>query len=435
MSRQRIALLTAVLIASFASKAISATKYWRGDAAVVQKVVTATPENVEIGDVFTLSLGSRSVSFTAAAATVANVTAGLFAAWQANNLPEFQEITASDNTTHLSFLADTAGKDFVLTSSTSDGGMTNDQALVIATTTANAGPHDWSVASNWEPSGVPANGDDVFLANSDVDILYGLDQSGVTLGSLQIQKSFVGKLGLPIVNAADYVEYRPTYLKIGATSLTIGDGVGAGSSRLKLDTGSVQTSLVVSHTNLPESGQQAAFYWKGSNASNSATILRGAIGLAILPGETCTLSALNVGEVEGSGDSLVTIGSGSTIGTVNQVAGAVTSKSSVTTLNLRGGLFAPLHTASITTCSIRAGELQHFSSGTITTLEIAGGTANFAKASIPRAVTNCTLYTGGAIRDPGKRVTWTNGIKLNNTNPTAVTLDIGDHMTLTIGGY
>ena len=58
---------------------------------------------------------------------------------------------------------------------------------------------------------IPGSGDDVFLEDSDVSVLYGLDQSSVSLASLNIAANYTGELGLPRVNAegsTEYVEYR-----------------------------------------------------------------------------------------------------------------------------------------------------------------------------------------------------------------------------------
>jgi len=50
----------------------------------VPQISTLTPENVEVGDVFTAGVGSTSISFTATVATRANVAAGIVAAWNDN---------------------------------------------------------------------------------------------------------------------------------------------------------------------------------------------------------------------------------------------------------------------------------------------------------------------------------------------------------------
>jgi trimeric autotransporter adhesin len=78
-----------------------ALKTWMPRARAVAEVHTITPANVEVGDVFTITINGKTVSFTATATTVANVTAGLAAAWALATEAEFTEITASDQTTHL----------------------------------------------------------------------------------------------------------------------------------------------------------------------------------------------------------------------------------------------------------------------------------------------------------------------------------------------
>jgi len=73
-----------------------ATVRWTPQASAVAQESRATPANVEIGDVFTLKIGGVTIAtFTAAAATVANVTAGLAAAWATSSHPYATAITAS----------------------------------------------------------------------------------------------------------------------------------------------------------------------------------------------------------------------------------------------------------------------------------------------------------------------------------------------------
>ena len=50
------------------------------------------------------------------------------------------------------------------------------------------------------------------------------------------------------LTGSGYAEYREQYLKISATTVNIGSGQGGGSSLIKLDVGSVQTTVVVSGT-------------------------------------------------------------------------------------------------------------------------------------------------------------------------------------------
>jgi hypothetical protein len=117
----------------------------------VAEVYTATPATVQIGDVFTLTIVDEygragSVSFTAAAATVANVTAGLTAAWNASTNAAVATVTAADDTTHVTLTGDVTGFEFTLTGSTTDGGGANTQTLILVNTIQGSGPDDGDFA-------------------------------------------------------------------------------------------------------------------------------------------------------------------------------------------------------------------------------------------------------------------------------------------------
>lgn len=103
------------------------TNILRGDAPAQAKVYHLTPANVEIGDIFTVTINGKSVSYTAAAATATDVINGLVAAINASTIPEFGEITAaavdsdSDGVSdYLTVTASTAGVEVVLTTSTTN---------------------------------------------------------------------------------------------------------------------------------------------------------------------------------------------------------------------------------------------------------------------------------------------------------------------------
>ena len=125
-----------------------ATPIYRGDAEPIAQVVKVQPDKVEEGDVFILIINTKQISYTAKAASVADVVTGLVAAWNASTIPEFAEITASEDTSAVvetslraatsadsssakRFLltADTAGKPFTVTASTTS---TASGALTIA---------------------------------------------------------------------------------------------------------------------------------------------------------------------------------------------------------------------------------------------------------------------------------------------------------------
>lgn len=99
------------------------TKIWRGDAPAVAQVTRITPANVEIGDIFTLTINGKSISVTATAGTVSNVCTLLAAAIAAvtTAIPEFNEFSVSNLSTSLLLTARTAGVPFVITGTASNG--------------------------------------------------------------------------------------------------------------------------------------------------------------------------------------------------------------------------------------------------------------------------------------------------------------------------
>jgi hypothetical protein len=110
------------------------TRIFRGDAPPQAQVTKITPATVDVGDKFTLTCNGKSVSYTALAATVADVVAGLVAAVTASTIPEFAEMLASaaaDNS-YLTLTAVTAGVPFTVTTSTTN--TTAGQIAVVETT-------------------------------------------------------------------------------------------------------------------------------------------------------------------------------------------------------------------------------------------------------------------------------------------------------------
>jgi hypothetical protein len=102
--------------------------------AATAQVERLTPANVQIGDIFTAIIDGISISFTATAATVANVVIGLTVNIGA------QSIVTAVNTgpdTSIVLTANDPGYSFTITTSTTDGGGVNDQTLTVAQITAN----------------------------------------------------------------------------------------------------------------------------------------------------------------------------------------------------------------------------------------------------------------------------------------------------------
>jgi hypothetical protein len=407
-----------------------ATNRWRGDAPAVAQVNTITPASVTVGNVFTLTINGKSLSFTATAATIANVTAGLAAAVAASSIAEFQELDAADNTTNLTLTARTPGVPFTQTSNSATGTGSAGHSLSTSTSVANSGPNCWGIAGNWSLGAIPVDGDDVYLEESAVDILYNLNQSSVDLVSLNVAASYTGRLGLPAVNdSGSYFEYRTRHLTLTADTVNIGYGEGSGSGRVLLSLGANATTILVTKTGSPESQSLPAVGIAGSGSTYTLTVLDGSVGVGIELGQTATLDTVTL-----SGAAVVTLGVGCTVATVRQAGGTLTLHAAVTTLNVDGaGSTTYVMAGAVGALNIDGGTVWYRSTGPITTLKVGtAATINFTLDVRSRTVTNCTIEAGGAIVDTAKTVTWTNGISLNRCSLAEVALDLGTHFTVLV---
>src|SRR5688500_14084369 len=97
------------------------------------------------------------------------------------------------------------------------------------------GSASWGTAGNWTPSGVPVTGDVVYITQGDADIDQGLAQSAVTLAALYVYDTFTGTVGTSALIDGD-LDIGCTLGFIGVPS---GTTVGAGSGRIKINTGTV----------------------------------------------------------------------------------------------------------------------------------------------------------------------------------------------------
>jgi len=393
---------------------------WAGEAAAVARVDKFTPASVEIGDIFTLTVTgldgtTHSISFTATVATVANVTAGLTAAWNASTNALCTPITASDQTTYMKLTADTAGVGFNVTASTTNGGAVNDQTLTKAAVTANAGPKDWSSADNWSGDAVPggAADQDVYIEDFSGDILYGLDQSGIanTLASLNIGQSFTGKIGS---NGA--AGHAAEYLKIKATAVNIGynysNSTLSGSGRIKIDTGSTASTITIYNTGTAADTGKPAIRLLANSASTVIRVLKGTVSIAFEAGETTTVDTISVSYVSSiNSDADVFIGDGVTMTTVAQTGGDVISRSGATAITSEAGTLKTYGSGAITTLNVKGGITTPNSTGTITNLNVTGGECDFTKSQAARTVTTAKLDPGGVLKYDPSVVTMTNKVQ------------------------
>lgn len=418
-----------------------ATTRWLGKAAATYHVVTVVVGGVvEVGDLFTLTINGKTLSYAATSTSTSTTASAIVTAWNALSAsiyPEFARITASVNSSSVILTADDAGIPFSVTAATteSNGGAADDQTFIATTTTTCTGPWHWNDANNWSGGAVPVNNDTVYIQGSSTPIRYGLDQSAVTLTALYVEADYTGSIGLPSINtssSASYPEYRDTYLAIGATTLRVGAGDGTGSGLIRINTGSVQTALSVQKTGSTQETGTPSLWWKGTHASNTVTVARGSVGIAYRGTESATITALKVGYETGEQtDASVVVGGGTTLTTFTMQGGSVILSAAATTITKNGGTLTTLGTGAYTTISHWKGTLNYRSSGTITTLNCGSALVDFRGDMRAKTVTNCDLYDGAQIQDPQGVVTWTNGLDLNASSIPKVTLDLGTNIRVT----
>jgi hypothetical protein len=256
----------------------------------------------------------------------------------------------------------------------------------IGNDTGNEG--DWATAANWSPSGVPTDGDDVFLTNSSQSVTEGFNQSAVALASLNIDQTFTGAIG----DASNYLQIGTAILNIG---LYLGSGVPQGSGRIKINLGSTTTATV----NIYNSGQSLdtnlpAIRLLMAKAADTVNILKGSVGIACQAGETSTVGTINT-----NGDGKTWIGAGVTLTTLTKNGGAVQMECAATTINNYAGDLKIFGTGAITTLNAFAGNVESSSAGTITTANVRGpAIVDFTKSLVARTVTTLNLSNGGTIK-------------------------------------
>lgn len=386
-----------------------------------------TPANVEVNDIFTLTVTgddgvTNAVNFTATATTVANVTAGLTAAWNASTHRLCTPITATDMTTYMKLVADTAGRSFSVAATTTDGGGNNNQTLTKTSQTASAGPEDWGLAGNWFTNAVPVDSDNVVIdARATDDLIYSMNQSAVDLTKLDVYMSYVNQLG------------DTTFpLRISATTCQIGLPVGDGSSPsgptfVNLAFGSVNNTTKVYNSRKTGINGLLPINLKGSHSANVLHVFGGVVGVATArPGDTATYVTVKV-----DGGKCV-LSSGVTTSTVTQVGGELVQGCACTTLTQDAGMLETNGSGAITTATIN-GTAYLESSGTITTLEIrTSGNVDMTGSKVARTVTTLQMHKGSTLAYDPAVVTITNPIQLLDCTIEDVTIKVPPGRTVVV---
>jgi hypothetical protein len=224
-------------------------------------------------------------------------------------------------------------------------------------------------------------------------------------------------------------EYLATYLAIGATLLYIGEGEGKQSDRIKIDNGTVQTAVTVFGTGAGEE-DRPAFLWKGTNVSNTMSVIDGSVGIAYFGGETAALASLLVM------DAAAVVGPGTTLVTGELGGkGTIELRCAVTTLNMNkgAGTITATETGNITTLKVLDGTFDCRRSCTIATAQVgSSGTIDLTHATGAVTFTNAvTMQKGATLKDPRKLGVFSAGIAPQGCGMDELKLTIGSDRTFT----
>lgn len=393
-----------------------ATKFFTGNALPVAQVASVQITTNDTASTYSITIGGISVSVVGNAGGAASTATDLKTACNLSVHPYFAAITWSTSTDTLIGTADVAGCPFVFTAAAAGG---SGAVGSVTAVTANSGPNCWDSPDNWSDDAVPVNSDVVVLENVASKILWGLDQSAVSLASLTAKKTFTGRVGLDsktfaltadgASNNSDYSEYRQAYLKIGATLCDLGydDGIGSpsGSDRIMLDLGAVASTVTVHSTaSSPAETGKPAVRILCNNATTDVYVREAPAGVGVGVDEAGETSSLRSIYVSSKGSSVpVVVGPTVTMALkIEMQGGRLLLQSLVPTLTVLGGSVRTEGDFTITTITQSGGEvvLNHKKSAgnAVTTYNLQGGVLDLTQSRAARTIAALALKRGASLR-------------------------------------
>lgn len=271
--------------------------YFRGDAQGRAQVVHATPEDIDIGDIFALTINRKTVEYIAEDYTVEDVVNGLVAAiGQFNNdIPEWAEVSASvgydtdgETVTHLVLTGLSDGTPFTVTDDTDDGGLDGPQITVVQEFTVSLNEIQRVRLANQPTGGTFTL---TFSGQTTSNIAYNASAATVQSALEALSNIAPGDVIVTLNETSDWnIEFDATYGNMNVALIT-GDGTnltGSGTPALTLSTETTPTGPY--HWDEPKNWSGGALPTTGDEAyiANLTTDIR--YGLATI---TDTLAELH----------------------------------------------------------------------------------------------------------------------------------------------
>ncbi len=376
-------------------------------AAALQEQITdwAVGGTIEVGDLFIMTIGAKSLSVAAASTVAADVAEDIAAAWAAldsGGWPEFAEITAQANGDAVRLTANEPGVPFFAVGTTTEagGGAADLQTFVSSVVQANSGPNDIAIADNWSGSVVPITGVDIVVDLDAPSMLWNLDTlAAVVAASVRITCGRKTQIGLADTAPGGYPEHRAKKFAVQSTNWFIETDSGL----VNIDGGTATaTAIVCRRTGQREQDQRAALCIMGANAANTLALLRGDVAVQQAADETARF-AISVGYItDQNSDVTLFCGPGATLGAFIQNGGQVESWSALPSLTMRGGQHVH-QSGGITAPIVYGGRLAYNTTDTLAGVGKVGETGHLDFSADPRAktITNpLEVYGAGKVSDP-----------------------------------
>ncbi len=393
--------------------------------------ITGTPA---VNDVISVTCNGKVISFTATTIVVADLIAGLIAAFNSNTgaeapAIEFTEVTAAQATsTTITFTSLNPGEPFTFTYA----GTGAISASAGTTTTAATGPWHADNVKNYDIGALPSNNDTLVIPIGS-SLRYALTAlAGITLGF----RIFTDKqIGLPVLAGTQqgtYQEYRGRNLQIknGASLETL---ISCSSNLINLDGQALQQTLRVNATGGVREDGAPAVNFIGTSASNVINLARGSLSTAFNSGELATVATFNISYIDQQeADSTLIVGYGTTWTTLNMVGGTVTTYVQGTTINKYGGTLT-LIAGTPTTINHYAGTID-YRAGNCTTYKAYPNTINnFFAGPSTKTFTNTTIYELAEWQDPMATIIHTNTVSVPGGVPNNIKGTFGPGRTSGLG--
>lgn len=420
-----------------------ATQSWLGNAPAIAQVISiVVGGTAATGQTYSIKMGLNNAKVVAytwnGSDTNTQIATALQALLASTLFPEFLEVLWT-NPSAGTILAtgQTAGVPFTITCTASGTG-----TLTPTTTTANSGPSDVAIASNWSQGTLPVTGDQIFLQNNSVPLLYNLQQLGaITPALFQADSSNTAAVGLPATNSNGYREYRTRFLQFtGCTNVMIGQGGGQSSGKIMLDFQSgTYAAEIYNAASSTETGVPA-IQLKGGSGSSSCYVAKGTVGLALIAGETAQTALVMDYVNNQASDSQLTTGAGCTLVSVEKNGGVLNAYSDVPGLTSYAGV-TTVYTGSMSTVNLYSANvknppqnvLYYNGGGTITNNTVEDGcTLDLSGSNGTVTLTNSTWYAGSTINAPAGNVAMTNAASIPDGQASDVKANLGVNRTLKV---